>query len=250
MPQQLKRLWIFNDAHIPYHDKRAFDLMLKAMAEFKPDVVVSNGDFLDCASVSRFSKDPLRAFRLDQEIEIAETELDRVEAASPGATRIFVEGNHCDRLRRYLQDKAPELFAFVDVPKLLRLRQRGWKHVAYKDSTTVGKLNITHDVGSAGRYNVFRCLDAFQAPVATGHTHRLAYVVEGTATGGSQVSAQLGWLGDVEQIDYMHRVKARRDWALGFGYGYVNPRTDYVYLVPAPIVKYSVVIEGRLYEAK
>lgn len=247
--QQLKRLWIFNDPHIPYHDKRAFDLMIRAMEDFKPDIVISNGDFLDCFSVSTYSKDPQRVFGLEQEIELAEAELDRVEAASPGAERVFIEGNHCDRLRRYLQDRAPELFAFVDVPKLLKLKKRGWRHVAYKDSITVGKLHITHDVGSAGRYNVFKALDTFQAPIVTGHTHRMAYVVEGDATGGSQVSAQFGWLGDVEQIDYMHKVKAKRDWTLGFGYGYVNSRTSYVYLVPVPVVNYSVVVEGRLYEA-
>src|SRR4051812_3037880 len=139
--------------------------MLEAMEEFKPDLVISNGDFLDCFSVSNYSKDPQRALGLEREIGLAEAELDRIEAASPGAERIFLEGNHCDRLRRYLQDKAPELFAFVDVPKLLHLKKRGWKHVHYKDSIRVGKLNVTHDVGSAGRYNVFKALDTFQAPV-------------------------------------------------------------------------------------
>lgn len=222
---------------------------MDALADFKADVFVSLGDFMDCFSVSHWSKDPSRALTLQDEIDHAHALLDEIEARTPGARRIYISGNHEDRLQRYLQDKAPELFSLIDVPRLLKLAERGWEYVPYKQSIKIGKLHLTHDVGSAGRYNVYRALDTFQSPIATGHTHRLGYVVEGDATGDSQVSAQFGWLGDVEQVDYMHRVKARRDWALGFGYGYVDKRTGYTYLVPVPIVNGTAVVEGRVYGA-
>ena len=245
----LERLWFIPDVHAPFHDKRAWKLVLAALADFKPTTVVSLGDFVDFFSVSHWSKDPLRALNLKDELDLAEGMLDEVQARSAGARLVYVAGNHEDRLQRYLQDKAPELIQLVSVPKQLHLADRGWEYVPYKQSIKIGKLHVTHDVGSAGRYNVYKALDTFQSPVATGHTHRLGYVVEGDATGDSQVSAQFGWLGDVEQVDYMHRVKARRDWTLGFGYGYINPRTGYAYLVPVPIVDYTAVVEGRLYKA-
>jgi predicted phosphodiesterase len=246
----LDRLWFISDVHSPAHDKKAWRLVLDALADFKPDVFVSLGDFMDLSSVSHWSKDPNTALDLAAERTVAETMLAEIETRTEGARRIYVAGNHEDRLKRFLQDKAPQFFNVLDIPKLLRLEERGWEYVPYKQSVKVGKLHITHDVGSAGRYNVYKALDTFQSPVVTGHTHRLGYVVEGDATGDSQVSAQFGWLGDVEQVDYMHRVKARRDWTLGFGYGYVNPKSGYAYLVPVPIVDYTAVVEGRLYRGR
>ena len=47
-------------------------------------------------------------------------------------------------------------------------------------------------------------------------------------------------VGDVRQVDYMFRVKANRDWALGFGVGYVRDN-GFVYLQPVPIVEGVVV---------
>lgn len=243
-------MFIVTDVHSPFEHKRGWRIVLDALEDFKADTFVSLGDFMDCLSVSHWSKSPDRALSLKDEVDHAKAMLDEIEARTPGARRIFVGGNHEDRLQRYLQDKAPELFQFIDIPKLLHLEERGWEYVPYKQSIRIGKLNLTHDVGSAGRYNVYKALDTFQSPIATGHTHRLGYVVEGDATGDSQVSAQFGWLGDVEQVDYMHRVKARRDWALGFGYGYVDRKTGFAYLVPVPIVNSTAIVEGRFYNGK
>ena len=238
-----------SDLHCPFHDKAALRLVLDVLADFKPTILVSNGDFLDCAAVSRHSKDPRRMIGLAKELEQANLILDKFDAIVPDARRIFLAGNHEQRLERYLEEKAPELVGMVEVPALLRLKERGWKYVGYKDDIRIGKIYVTHDVGSAGRYNVFKTLDTYQTSIVTGHTHRLSYVVEGDAAGGRKVSAQFGWLGDVNQIDWMHKVKAKREWTTGFGYGYLDPRSGYVYLIPVPIVKGTVVVEGKLYGA-
>src|SRR5439155_7578217 len=120
-----------------------------------------------------FSKDPQRAFKLEDEVIIANGILDRIEKYAPGR-KIYLAGNHEDRLRRYCQDKAPELYAFNDVQKYLRLDQRGWKYIPYKASMKIGRINLAHDVGSSTRYSVYKTLDTFQASIVTGHTHRLA----------------------------------------------------------------------------
>ena len=238
-----ERLFFVPDLHAPYEDRRAVGLMFDAMSSYQPDTVIVMGDFVDCLAVSHFAKDPRRVYGLESEIDHAKTYLDKIDAPR----KIYVAGNHEDRLQRYLMDKAPEVMPFVDIPKLLDLDAKGWEYVPYKSSTRIGKLHVTHDVGSAGRYNVYRTLDAFQASVVTGHTHRLAYIVEGDAVGSCQVSAQFGWLGDVEQVDYMHRVVARRNWALGFGTGVHDVATGLVYLTPHPIVNYTCEVGGRIF---
>lgn len=243
----LESLLIVPDCHIPFHDKRAWALMLQVAQDLKPYYLYTIGDFMDFYAVSDHSKDPNRALKLDEELKAGEAALDQLDAL--GAThKIFHNGNHCDRMERYLRNKAPELFNLISVPDLLHLEERGWQHVPYKQYSKLGKLHFTHDVGTAGRYAAYKALDAFQHSVITGHTHRLSYIVEGNATGEEfKLSAQFGWLGDAKEIDYMNRAKVNKDWALGFGYGYHNPSTGYVYVVPVPLIDYTCVVNAKLY---
>ena len=242
---KLEKILFIPDCHVPYHDKDAFNLMLKAGKEFKPEHVVIMGDFADFYGVSSHSKDPNRALKLKEEIEDTKEALDQV--ISIGAkNNVFVAGNHEDRLERYLRDRAPELFNFISIPKILELKEKGFKYTPYKQAYKLGKLNITHDAGNAGRYAHYKSLDTFQHNVIIGHTHRIGYAVEGDAQGSRHVCAMFGWLGDVSEIDYMHQVKARKDWSLGFGIGYLDPKTGVVYLVPVPIINGTVMIEGKI----
>jgi len=244
--KKLEKILLIPDSHFPYEDKKAFELMLKVAKSFKPDHSIILGDFIDCYSVSSHSKHPNRALKLKDEVEATREALDRVKAIG-AKNNVFVSGNHEDRLERYLMDRAPELFDFISTPHILELKEKGFKYIPYKQSYKLGKLNVTHDTGVAGRYAHYKSMDAFQHNIVIGHTHRLGYAVEGNAQGERHVTAMFGWLGDVEQIDYMHRVKAIKDWSLGFGIGYLEPKTGTVYLVPIPIVNYTCVVEGKLY---
>lgn len=231
------------DSHRPYHDERAWQLMIQVGKFIKPHHIAVIGDLADFYSVSSHSKDPSRIRHLKTELRSVNKGLDELDALG-AKNKEFIEGNHCDRLSRYLSEKAPELFGLVDTPQLLRLNERGWNYTPYKSHTKIGKLHLTHDVGNAGRYATFKALDAFQHSVVTGHCHRMQYIVEGNAVGNAMVSAQFGWLGDTNKIDYMHALKVKRDWALGFGVGYIHPKTEIAYLVPVPIVNYTVVVNG------
>ena len=241
------------DAHHPFADMKAWALLLKVGKALKPKHLVVLGDLADFYAVSSHSKDPSRKALLKEEIEYIRYRLDELDAL--GATnKILVGGNHEDRLTRYLADKAPELFDLVSIPDLLQLKARGWVYTQYKHATRLGKLRITHDVGVAGRYAAFKALDTFQHSSITAHTHRMSYVVEGNAEGEQRLSANLGWLGDVTQIGYLHRFNALKFWSLGFGIGYLNPKNGIVYVVPVPIVKVgksrTCMVNGRLYEVK
>ena len=247
---RLRPALILSDPHRPYHDERAWQLMLRVGRDIKPYHLIVNGDLADFYSVSSHSKNPNRALAMDEELRDVRKGLDELD--SLGATdKQFIEGNHENRLTRYLQDKAPELFNVVDIPELFHLEARGWAHTSYKDDTKIGKVNITHDVNAAGRNAVFRALDTYQHSVITGHTHRMQYIVEGNATGEYKLSATFGWLGDRTKVDYMHRALVYKNWALGFGVGYVHADTGIAYLTPVPIIdaqgSYTCVVNGVLY---
>lgn len=243
----LEPVVIVPDLHAPYHSKPGWNLLLQVARALRPKHLVVIGDFADFYGVSAHDKDPTRANRMDEELDAANAMLDELDAL--GATdKLYIEGNHEDRLRRYLM-KSPALHNVVSTERLLNLTARGWEFVPYKRHTARGAVHFTHDVGACGRNAVFRALDTYQHSVVTGHTHRMQYVVEGTAVGECKVSAMFGWLGDVEQVDYMNLASARKNWATGFGVGYLDPSSGFVYLVPVPIVAETCMVNGTLYRA-
>lgn len=218
--------------------------MLKVGRKLQPDVIVVIGDFMDCYAVSDHIKDPTLRLEFKHEVRDANVGLNQLDALG-ATTKVFIAGNHEDRLDRYLKVNAPELAGMISVRELLKLDERGWDFVPYKDHRRIGKVYFTHDVGASGRNAVFRVLDTYDHSVVSGHAHRLAYVVEGNALGEKRVSAMFGWLGDSEQCDYMNKAKARKHWALGFGVGYME-KNGVIHFQPIPIVLNKVVFNGEV----
>lgn len=244
-PQTVLEKWaLVPDCHVPFHHREHFGLMLRAASAIGAQNVAVLGDFADFWAVSFHPKSPSRRNDLQWEVGEVNAALDLLDRTFTGK-KLFVAGNHEHRLERYLSERAPSLFSSFKVETLFRLRERGWLFTPYKSHTTIGKLHLTHDAGKAGRTAHVDAMNAFQANVVIGHTHRLAWAVEGNVKGRPHVGAMLGWLGDPKQVDYMHRVRAARDWAHGFGVAYVEPDGS-THVVPVPVVNDRVCIEGRL----
>lgn len=246
--EKLEKILFIPDCHVPYHDVLAYNLMMKVAKDFKPDHVIILGDYADFYAVSAHDKNPKRANQLDEETTKAVDMLWEIKDLG-AKNNVFISGNHEDRLTRYLMQKAPALYKSLDIPKVLALDKMGFTFVPYRSHYQLGKLFITHDTGKAG-YNAHKqALDAFHRSIVIGHTHRFGVIIQGDANGDKHVGAMFGWLGDVNQVDYMHNINAIKDWTLGFGVGYMNPKNGYVYLQPVPIVRYSCVLNGVLYES-
>lgn len=129
-----------NDAHCPFQDERAIKPILEFIADIQPDKVFINGDMVDFAGVSRFSKNPLRilskaevrdivahakkdptgrgpdvVLQAAMQRELNETFdlLRRIREAAPKADIEYIFGNHEYRLYRFLMDRAPELYGLT-----------------------------------------------------------------------------------------------------------------------------------------
>lgn len=241
---QLERILFIPDAHHPYADMRAWRLMLKAAKQFKPHKAVVLGDLVDFYTVSSHDKSPARKENLEDEVVSGNKAVDDVESIGAEENH-YCGGNHEYRLDRYLMTNAPQLFSFVKTEKLFRLKERGWKYTPYQKALKIGKLYITHDEGNAGPQAHEKARASFEGNVVIGHTHRCSISYRGNARGSSHVGAMFGWLGDIDQIDYVHRVKAQQ-WQLGFGVGWMRPDNGHVFLQAIPIVNYSVVLNGEL----
>lgn len=247
----MDHLFFFPDTHVPYHNKRLFELALKACQGFRPPKgqkyrVVIGGDFADCFCVSDHDKNPERSRRLDWELDEVKKALKAVrQAAGENATIDYTEGNHENRLDRFLIRKAPELFGLCRFTDLVDMRALNIAYHSYRRHITLGKLHVTHDCGNAGQYAHYKALATFQGNIVINHTHRLGYAVVGNAQGKPHVGAMFGHLSDVQEIDYAHRIQVSRDWTYGFGYGYMETN-GYVHLVPCPIVGNSAVVAGKV----
>jgi len=243
----MKRLFFIPDVHRPYHDERAWQVMLKAARQFQPNIVVVLGDFADFYQISMHDKDPSRREAFDDEVFDVNEALDELETSTPIAERYFIAGNHEYRLERYLRLNAPQLHSFVKLEKLFRLKERGWHYTPYRSALKLGKLYLTHDEGNAGAQAHEKARASFESNVVIGHTHRMSISYRGTAKGSSNVGAMFGWLGDARSIDYVHAVKAQQ-WQHGFGIGYLL-KSGVVHLHGVPIVNGACVVEGKLVRA-
>lgn len=238
-----RRILLIPDSHVPFHSKTAWELMLRAARVAKPDVIIVLGDLADFYAVSFHSKNPSRRHLLKDELDEVNLALDQLDALG-ASEKYFVAGNHEHRLERYIHEKAPELDGLVDLRELLRIQERGWKWTPYKDALKIGHLHVTHDEGTAGIYAHYRARATFETNVVIGHTHRMGLHYQGNAQGVSHVGAMLGWLGDIDAIDYIHKAKARQ-WQHGFGLAVMEPNGN-VHLQACPIIDGRVCVFGEL----
>jgi hypothetical protein len=214
-----ERILIIPDVHVPFEDVRAWDLMLSVARAIRPETIVVLGDFADMWSVSSHDKDPRRKDNLESEMKSVAMRLDEIDSLG-AARKVFCEGNHEERLTRYMTQRAPDVFEYVQFRKIQRLDERGWTWVPYREHHKIGKMFFTHDLGEAGAYAHARARGTMGGNVVIGHVHRMGVTYASTAEGTGHVSAAFGWLGDASEAKYLPAAK-RAAWQLGFGIGYM-----------------------------
>jgi predicted phosphodiesterase len=141
----VKRCLVIGDVHLPYHAPEAVRAAVDDGKRQGVDCVLLNGDTLDFYQLSRFSRDPNKA-RVKLEIEQGREFLRWVRAQFPKARLVFKEGNHDERLRTFLFDRAPEVFDLdsLHLPNLLNADNVGCEWVGDKRVVMVGGLPVIH----------------------------------------------------------------------------------------------------------
>lgn len=242
-----RRVLFIPDAHHPFVDRDAWELVLRVARYYQPHVLVILGDFADFYAVSFFAKNPARKNLLADELEQTRTALrELTEAAGPQcSTKVYLEGNHEERLGRYITQNAPALAGLLDVDRALGITERGYDFVRYKKSYQLGKLRISHDFGKHGHGAILDARNTVEGNAVIGHVHSLGTVYRANVHGEVHVGASFGWLGDFGAIDYRHADKARRDWAHGFGIARLESNGN-IHIQPIPLVGRKVVIDGKI----
>jgi len=211
------------DIHIPYHDEEALGVILESILSADVDTVVIGGDVADFYKISSWKTDPNRMPFVD--------ELEMVRSAISGMARkfakkqvVFIEGNHEERMQRYLWTNAKELAGLHELilPKLLRLDKHGWEYVNNKNRMMkglgpykMGKLFVLHghEIRMGwGAINLAKIYyDRCRTNVIVGHHHRAQEWIVRLLSGKHEGCWLVGFAGELSP-EYM----PHNDWVHGF----------------------------------
>ena len=138
---------VVGDTHNPYQDDHAVDITCRFLEEKQPEVLVLNGDINDFYQASVFSKDAKRIGSMQEDVDSTKKLLERFRSILPNTEIIFVDGTHCHRWEKYLQDKAPGASTLdcLTIPALFDLEKYNIGHVEYERGLLVnGVFLILH----------------------------------------------------------------------------------------------------------
>lgn len=134
---------ILSDTQLPYHDTIALEQAVQRGKD--ADLVILNGDIMDCYEVSDFQPDPRKcnfagALRTTREL------LEWLRAKFLKARFIFKAGNHEERLERYFKTRAPAVLGCeeFELKNLLKFDDYGIEWLGEKRPIKLGKLHVVH----------------------------------------------------------------------------------------------------------
>jgi predicted phosphodiesterase len=155
---------IGSDSHYyPGTVSTAHTAFLEFAREFKPKVIIKNGDEADFPTISRFAHGWESRPTVAEEIECVNAMLGEIEKTSPKARLIWPVGNHDSRLETRIATAAPELAkmkgvhlrdhfserweacfaAFVNDDVVVKHRLKGGVYAARNNTMYAGKTIIT-----------------------------------------------------------------------------------------------------------
>jgi len=168
--------FVLGDVHLPMHDKATIEAGVKEAKQKAASVILLNGDIMDMFNITPFFRPPSDD-RFVDEVESGKAFLAYLRGQFPRARIVYREGNHEFRLKRYIGEKAPELYDLpcLSLPALLEFDKYGIEWVADKRKVYLGKLITLHGHEFRKGEGINPARLAFlraTASVMVGHHHR------------------------------------------------------------------------------
>ncbi len=197
-------------------------------------------------SISTFDKNPSRRFRFQDEVDVTHKWLFGRCEANPKARRILIEGNHEDRIRRWLWKYGPDIAGLraLELENLLELEDLGIENIPYMSVVDLLGYRVEHGFKTSASKAYPINISRFMA-IATGssglcgHTHHFSTYAWTDASGGhSYIENGCLCRFDLEYAPFPN-------WQQAFTYGVV--RNNKVHLVPILIYPDGFRAEGEWY---
>jgi predicted phosphodiesterase len=207
------RVVVFSDAHFwPDDVSTAYKALLLIIKEFKPSIIVANGDMFDGSQASRharigWEKTPSVA----EELEACKYMMEGIEKAAVGAELIWTLGNHDARFETFLsaQTSMYEGVSGFTLKDHFPHWQPCWSYWINEDTCVKHRWK---GGWSAGRSNSLNS----GVNIVTGHTHQLT-VHPLSDYNGTRYGIQTGTLADPNAEQFIHYTEdGPKDWRSGF----------------------------------
>ena len=181
----------FGDMHGMRMDRKAVDAVLRDLRVIDPDEIVLGGDMAECggwlAKHQPIGFISLLDYSYQEDVQAVNWGLDAVQKAAPHATIDYLEGQHENRVERWIVDQvtsnardAEFLRQLASLNTLLHLEKRGIKYYRRSEIYVEGlprgwmkkdKMHFTHEQGTS--QNAARVAVSNTAGNVTYfHTHR------------------------------------------------------------------------------
>lgn len=190
---------IHSDVHVPDNDQPAWKVWLKFIKFLQPDRLIYLGDFLDMGSFSThmdLSKPPNA---LD-EIRAGRVALRQTVDVVPNADRWLFEGNHEQRIRRFIAKHMPHGQGLLELPELLNLKELGYHWYPYPRKRMFDEVMYLHST-SENMHHAHNALLNQDANCVYGHIHRPQLHMKRTGSGRFLWAMGLGCGQDLNGID-------------------------------------------------
>ena len=223
----MERAVIVSDWQIPYEDPAAVRALMQYIGSRPPDLIVVLGDFWDFPQLTtKFVRRHTEPGSLEADLLRGREYLIEMQTLALGAPIIFIEGNHEERLRRYIEEQAPAIRDFLDtggpldLPTLIDPEDKvGMEYYGpYGEAWTYLSFVFKHG-DHTGPYAAHKELVAEGSSGMSGHTHRFE-VAARTDRGGAHAWYSIGCMCYTKglrmppgTVEGRNRV---RDWQQGF----------------------------------
>ena len=237
---------IANDVHGSMMDRQAVDAFLADLKDWNPDEIVLNGDIVECggflAAHHTLGYVAQTEYSWQDDIAAGNWFLDEIQKAAPRATIHFIEGNHEDRVERWIVDQTMRhgrdsefLRTLLGPDILLRVKERGIIYHRRGEHeieglppgwVKLGKIFFVHELGG-GKNAASAAAARTAGNVVFAHTHQSD---ESTLVlpGVGLVKAWNPGCLCVRQPLWRHSNPT--NWSHGYGVQFIAPSGEFLHL--------------------
>jgi len=234
---------VLPDLHIPEHDERALECVLKAYKYLRPDEVVILGDWADCGQFSSHGVQSLAELKAHRFVE---DEIDPIKAVMDKLQKyknklVYIEGNHEWRVERWAAKwggrLGPDFYNFMSPRKLLSEGRKKFTWIPYGDNLAhyqitpalqhSSELWALHGWSHAKRASAIHLDRAVSVSIVHGHTHRMQMETRREPSTGRILKS---WSpGCLSKLQPLYQANRPTQWTHGFSLVYIGQSswTDY-----------------------
>ena len=241
----MKSAVYFADRHL-VHDEPAhwsWQLFIKFVKDFQPDVLIDGGDHLDLPYISSFNKEKLLLLegkRLAKDFEALYGEL----AVLRGFTKrmLFLEGNHEQRLQRAIE-KQPLLQGMAELETNVDFKGLDIEYYPLdKQPVKIGKLHVLHGIYT-GIHHTKKHLLQYMGNVLYGHCHEFQSHYHGIPLRDDEMGANSVGILSAKDPEWL---RLPGHWQNGFAVIYFNDAGNFN-LYPVIMTKKQFMFAGKEY---